>query len=204
MLQSNNKKENQSFYDMCERMIDFKRINKLVREYHKGRYPGDEHININKLTDEWRAVNYNITAGNYFQCPTVQTLLRMTGTYDYKGVLHKGVFVYRYDEDDGDANASDVLNDAFFDSYRMDSLVPDYGITQDEIYSVKDRHAVVSFITHPSEAVMLSSSSHQGGSLRCSVCNAGDVTHIAGNNDPLCGKACYEFKYYFQGKTVYR
>jgi hypothetical protein len=191
------------FYDLCDRVIDFTKINHLVKNTYKGQFLGGSHINYDKLEHQWKQVGGKVTAKNYSQCDEVHRFLRVTGDYDKDGNLQKGVFIYRMDEEGViAATPTDVLNDPFFDEYKLDILVPDHTIPPEEIYSIKSDHVVVSFITHPEEAVMLSSSGGVG-SERCAVCNSPTPKHIAGD-DLLCGGACYDFKYLFDCKTVYR
>jgi hypothetical protein len=201
------KEEKQPFYDMCDRVIDFDRINRIVRDFYYGQYRGGAHINPVRLEYEWKSVG-KVSAENYHKCREVQKLLKVVGSYDEEGNLQKGVFIYRLDEEEDEMGsvATDVLNDPFFDEYKLEALVPDHSIPEEEIYSIKSEHIVVSFIAHPEEAMMLgshSSSDGGGDTMRCCMCNAPSAKYIAGD-DLFCGGACYDFKHLFDSKTVYR
>jgi hypothetical protein len=198
------KEDKKQFHDMCNRMIDFDMVNTIVDGYYKGKYRGDDHLDEEAINMEWHYVGQKVSAENYHQCRNVQALLKLVGHYDEQGNLHPGVFIYRMGvEGEKGATPTDVLNDPFFDEYKLDVLVPDHTIPPEEIYSIKGDHVVVSFITHPEEATLLSSSPSSAGGNKCAVCNAPNPNHIAGN-DLLCGAACHDFKYLFEGKTVYR
>lgn len=108
--------------------------------------------------------------------------------------------------------ARDALNDPFFDEYRTASLVPTEPLSQEEILDVRDSHVVVSFLANPAEADMLTLSCGGGGGStatkehHCAVCRHKCGTRMlrVGETETLCGRACYEFKYLFGEKTVYR
>jgi hypothetical protein len=106
-----------------------------------------------------------------------------------------------------------VLDDPFFDLYRTEAVLPNRTLTDEEVLSERDSHVVVSFLVDPLEAEMLETremtldaSSSKRTLSQCSVCHAShrDMTHRVGENELLCGLSCYEFRYLFQGKTVFR
>ena len=78
--------------------------------------------------------------------------------------------------------------------------------------SVKDHHIVVSFLANPKEADELTTVDLGAGismpcesPVACPVCHQTlPLTHTVGATEKFCGLACYEFKYLFAGKTVYR
>jgi len=108
-------------------------------------------------------------------------------------------------------NAHAALDDPFFDTYRTASLVPTEQPSQVEILGVRDSHVVVSFLANPVEAQILKYACGGGTATtsetqHCAVCRheCGTTMLRVGETENLCGRACYEFKYVFGEKTVYR
>jgi hypothetical protein len=194
------KEASKEFFTMCERLIDFVEINYVVRRYFdargsdrfKGISPGQIQAEY-----EWEG---GVRADNFHRCGKIYRLLQVPG-----------VFIYRFWE--LGTVASDVLEDDFFTPYRTEEILPARQLADEEVLSIRDSHVVVSFLENPVEADLLSASEMElssGGrgtpshSRRCRVCHRKSVTHRVGEDEFLCSLACYEFKYLFEGKTVYR
>jgi hypothetical protein len=106
--------------------------------------------------------------------------------------------------------ASDALDDPFFDAYRTEAILPERELTDEEVLSVRDSHVVVSFLANPAEADLIEPGEMhldaKRGLSQCSVCRSQQrgVTLRVGDSELLCAKSCYEFKYLFGEKTVFR
>lgn len=184
--------ESAAYFAMCERLLPFEELNETVAAYANAAFTSD-WLDSAKLAAEYIGVGSRVTAANLHFCPNVMRLLQAPG-----------VFIYRARQTG--STASDVLDDVFFSGYQTMEVLPEGPLKESDIVSVRDQHAVVSFVTHPEEEQHLSSL-QASASLAgcCSVCRAPSVTlQTKESGDAFCGRACYEFKYLFGGATVYR
>jgi hypothetical protein len=100
--------------------------------------------------------------------------------------------------------ASDVLNDYFFKPYNAKKILSS-STTKEDVSKVVKNAIVVSFITEDETNELSLSSSSTSIRTRCSVCRQQlPLKYYTGNNDFFCGESCYEFRYLFKEKTVYR
>jgi len=187
--------ERAQVFSFCERHMDFKEMDRVVDAYL---WSHDEHLGVvrNQVDMEFARVHRRLTAANLRACPNICNLLRVPGLY-----------LYRFREQG--STASDVLDDEFFAPYHTGQVLPQRDLDDDEVLGVRDRHVVVSFLAHPEEAEQLED---LGAPLvtksrpRCAVCKRRRVALSVPKDGGifLCGEACYEFRYLFGGKTVYR
>jgi hypothetical protein len=191
--------ERAAVYAFCERHLDFSEMDRVVDAYL---WSSDEHEHVERrqVDTEFSRVRRRLTAHNLRACPNVCELLRVPGLYVYK-FRERG------------STASDVLDDAFFAQYRTAQVLPQRELSDDDVLGVRDRHVVVSFLEHPEEAEQLEDlglAARAGASKkrrpRCAVCKRRRVALSVPKDGGiyLCGEACYEFRYLFGGKTVYR
>lgn len=112
-----------------------------------------------------------------------------------------GVFVYTHTS--RGRTCSDVLNHAFFDSYRTPSLV-DLATGEQQIAL---KYVVVSFCPTQEEP-QLTLASRQGSptGVSCRWCKSPVRCHAVekGVTRHYCGRVCFEFGHLFGGRTVYR
>jgi hypothetical protein len=192
-----------SFYDLCTRAISFSTINEKVQDYISGVLPTYKKkpvIKISDISKEANGVGGVITARNYRYCPQIHYLMKQAGIY-----------IYSYAEPE--FSLQEVLDHPFFAPYMVqDRLRRPVKVDENEYIEPKNflpeykNFAIVSFVQHREEAEMKTSALPgfpTTTDLCCSVCKKKQVQTVLGN-ELYCGMACFEFKNYFQCKTVFR
>ncbi len=178
--------DRESFFALCEAMLDFGEINALVVAFLRGELAAEE-IEQGRVREEYRLVKERVSPRNLHTCPAIRALLKQPR-----------LFVFRVPRA-GDVTASDALNHAFFDAYRQRDEVPERQLDEREILDRQAHRVVVSFLAQSDEAQMRLASARDVTEVgsRCTVCG-GAATGA------YCGAACYEFRHVFGEKTVFR
>lgn len=190
--------ERAAAYAFLGRMIPFDEMTASVDSFL---WSNSDYPNIDKkqVEVEFARAGRRMNVSKFRASPQIIELVRTPG-----------FFTYRYR--DSGTTVTDALNDEFFQEYRTNQVLPDRSLTEEEVLGERDRHVVVSFVQHPEEAIQLELGASIGASIgasstrsRCTVCGLSNSAKFGAAGDVrLCGKACYEFKYIFGGKTVFR
>jgi hypothetical protein len=186
----------QQFYSLCRDAIDWIEVNHIAKTYYKDKYlttqdHPDEGVNAEKVREEYIKVG-KVGPDNIRYCPHLYDLLR-----------RRGIFIYKYDTTD--YPLEDVLDHEFFSDYKQEALIveKDVELTHTQILNVRENNVVVSFLQQTGDAPLMMASGGSSSTTTCSTCKSPNLTHKA-NDTYFCGAKCFEFKYIFEGKTVYR
>jgi serine/threonine protein kinase len=185
-----------SFYDLCEKAISWETINENVALFVDDDIGFDkkEIERQNGCIREFDAVNRRVTVRNYKDCPWIHSYMKQPKVY-----------IYAYAE--MDFPLQKVLDHPFLAHFMIKGRIDEDLPREPKTFLQEERNlAIVSFVQHHEEGYMTFDSSIGcvgGGALSCSVCKKRGIEKVLGN-ELYCGEACFEFKNYFNSKTVFR
>ena len=183
--------ERNAFYALAEQVLDFDWMNRAIDATGFQSEPS----NIRRYSAGGR-----LTAVNLNTCrPCIDYLMRLEGPV-------RTTLNWR-----NNWTATDVLNQPFFDALRRPTATQ---ATELQKQVAQRENVVVSFINDETlrETQMLKREPaspfffQQSTSLACAMCQ-GKAKHYNMDGQvvvPLCGSLCAEFKYLYNGKTVFR